>query len=111
MDISTRKCNERNKDNIDKLACTYILWCKNDITIQTDWSQSGTGSFCLQNGHIIGYSSVSLTYARKRYAQIEKELPSIVHACKFSQYILNKDVTVITDHRHLFSFRFYVKRK
>jgi len=42
-----------------------------------------------------------MTATEQRYAQIEKELPAIVHAClKFNQYIYGRgQVAVETDHK------------
>lgn len=43
-----------------------------------------------------------MTDTEKRYAQIEKEMLSIVHACKkFHCYIFGKETTVYNDHRPL----------
>lgn len=48
----------------------------------------------------IAFISRSLTDAETRYAQIEKEKLSIVHACtKFHHYIFGKPVTVYNDHK------------
>lgn len=56
----------------------------------------------LQDNHPVAFSSRSLTDAETRYAQIEKEMLSIVHACtKFHHYIFGKSVTVYNDHKPL----------
>ena len=45
---------------------------------------------------------VPLTDVEGGYAQIEKEMLSIVHACnKFHPYIFGKEVTVYNDHKPL----------
>lgn len=68
----------------------------------SDASSSGLGAVLLQDNRPDAFSSRSLTDAETRYAQIEKEMLSIVHACtKFHHYILGKQVTVYNDHKPL----------
>ena len=76
---------------------------KEEVTIQCDASQSGLGAAFLQNGQPVAYASRALTSAETRYAQIEKELLSIVFACdRFEAYIYGRDnVHVETDHKSL----------
>ena len=72
------------------------------VEIQCDASQHGLGAVLIQDGQPIAYSSRSLTDVEGRYAQIEKEMLSIVHACKkFHPYIFGKEVTVYNDHKPL----------
>ncbi|KAL0153751.1 hypothetical protein M9458_050972 [Cirrhinus mrigala] len=72
------------------------------VEIFCDASSNGLGAVLLQNGQPIAFSSRSLTDAETRYAQIEKEMLSIVHACaKFHNYILGTHVTVYNDHKPL----------
>ena len=75
---------------------------KKPVEIQCDASQHGLGAVLIQDGQPIAYSSRSLTDVQGRYAQIEKEMLSIVHACKkFHPYIFGKEVTVYNDHKPL----------
>lgn len=72
------------------------------LTLTCDASQYGLGCACLQNGKPVAYASRSLTETEQRYAQIEKELLSIVFATsKFHQYIYGKHITIETDHQPL----------
>ena len=75
---------------------------KKPVEIQSDASQHGLGAVLIQDGQIIAYFSRSLTDVEGRYAQIAKEMLSIVHACKkFHPYIFGKELTVYNDHKPL----------
>ena len=57
------------------------------LAIQCDASQKGVGAALLQNGKPVAYASRALSDAETRYAQIEKEMLSIVYALeKFNQF-------------------------
>ena len=57
------------------------------VTLQCDASESGLGAVILQEGQPIAFSSRALTSTEINYAQIEKELLSIVHGLtRFDQY-------------------------
>jgi len=72
------------------------------VVIQTDASSTGLGSCLLQDGKPIEFTSRALTDAETLYAQIEKELLTIVFACiKFDQYIYGRPGTVQSDHKPL----------
>ena len=72
------------------------------VEIQCDASSTGLGAILLQEGKPVAYSSRAMTTAETRYAQIEKELLSIVFACKqFHCYIFGKPTVVLNDHKPL----------
>jgi hypothetical protein len=72
------------------------------VTIQCDASSQGLGCCLLSDGHPVAYASRALSEAETRYAQIEKELLSILYACeKFSQFVYGRRVTVQSDHKPL----------
>lgn len=72
------------------------------VEVQCDASSKGLGAVLLQQGHPIAYASRALTDAETRYAQIEKEMLSIVFACKkFHCYIFGRETTVYNDHKPL----------
>ena len=73
------------------------------IIIQCDASQAGLGACIAQEGKPVAFASRSLFPTEKNYAQIEKELLSIVFACeKFYQYVYGQQtVTVESDHKPL----------
>ena len=76
---------------------------KQEVTIERDASLSGLGASLLQEGLPVAFASRALTPAEGRYAQIEKELLSVVFACdRFDSYLFGRDVVhVKTDHQPL----------
>ncbi len=72
------------------------------ITCQVDSSSFGLGACLLQEGRPIAYASASLTETQKSWAQIEKELLSVVFGIeKFNYFLLAKPVEILTDHKPL----------
>ena len=73
------------------LQCAPVLRyfdVKKHITVQCDALQYGLDAFLLQDGRPVAYVSRALTPREKSYAQIEKELLSIVFAMeKFRTYV------------------------
>lgn len=56
----------------------------------------------MQEGQPVAFTSRTLTATEKNYAQIEKELLTIVHAWeRFDQYLFGREVTVESDHKSL----------
>ena len=75
---------------------------KADIEIHADASRSGLGACIIQNNRPVAFASRSLTPVEKHYAQIEKELLSIVFAFeRFYQYVYGKEALLYTDHKPL----------
>ena len=76
---------------------------QDEVTLQCDASETGLGAALLQLQQPVSFASRALTQTETRYAQIEKELLSIVFACeKFDKYIFGRDVVhVETDHKPL----------
>lgn len=73
-----------------------------EVTLQCDASESGLGAVILQKGQPIALLSRALTSTERNYAQLEKELLSIVHGCtRFDQYVYGRSITVQTDHKPL----------
>ena len=58
-----------------------------EITVQCDASQTGLGAALLQEGQPLAFASRALTDTETRYAQIEKEMLTVVWSLeKFNQY-------------------------
>ena len=73
-----------------------------DVELHADASKDGLGACLIQKNRPVAYASRSLTVTEKNYAQIEKELLSVVFAVeRFHQYIYAKHVNVYTDHKPL----------
>ena len=71
-----------------------------ELTLQSDASQTGLGAVLTQNGQ--PHASRALSDTETRYAQIEKELLSVVFGLeKFHQYTHGQKVKVQTDHKLL----------
>lgn len=72
------------------------------LVCQCDSSQYGIGAVLLQDGKVIEYASRALTKAEAQYAQIEKELLSIVFGLtRFDTYCFARHVIVENDHKPL----------
>jgi hypothetical protein len=72
------------------------------VIIQSDSSESGLGAVILQEGQPVAYASRALSNAETNYAQIEKEMLSVVYALqKFDYFVKGKKVTVQNDHKPL----------
>ena len=75
------------------------------VTVESDASLSGLGATLLQGGQPVAFASRALTSAERRYAQIEKELLSVVFACEMFDtymYLYGRDIVhVKTDHQPL----------
>jgi len=99
-------CHETAFQNLKKVVASAPLLRYFDpakpVVIQTDSSSTGLGSCLLQDGRPIAFASRALTDAETRYAQIEKELLSVVYSCeKFYQYIYGHKTVVHSDHKPL----------
>ena len=75
---------------------------KKKVTLLCDDSKYGLGACLMQEGKPIAYASRALTAVQIRYAQIEKELLSIVFGCEhLHQYVYGNEIEVHTDHKPL----------
>ena len=75
-----------------------------EVTMQCDSSSYAISAVLLQNGKVIEYASRAMTEAERNYAQIEKELLSILFGFeRYHTYLYARPdrVTVQTDHKPL----------
>lgn len=97
---------EKSFQELKRLCSTSPILAFFDVSkpveIECDASQDGLGAVLMQEGRVIAYASRSLSESEKRYAQIEKEMLSIVFSTKkFHCYILGKKTFVYNDHKPL----------
>ena len=82
-----------------------VLKCfdvKKPITVHCDASKFGLGAVLTQDDKRVSFASRSMTEAETRYAQIEKELLSVVFALeRFHQFTYGQHILVENDHRPL----------
>ena len=75
---------------------------KLELTLQSDGSETGLAAATVQANQPIAYASRAVTDTATRYAQIEKELLSVVFDLqKFHQYTYGRKVYVTSDHKQL----------
>lgn len=84
-------------NNIKKIISAASVLQNYDINLpvatQCDASQEGLGCCLMQNGKPVSYTLRNLTNAARKFAQIEKELLSVVWATKkFQFYFYGKNV-------------------
>ena len=101
----TTEC-EQAFDNIKRLIAedTKLAYFDpdKDLFIQVDSSKDGVGCVIHQEGRPIEYASKTLTETQRRWAQIEKELLSVVIGLeRFDQYTYGRKVVVQNDHKPL----------
>ena len=75
-------------------ASTFVL--------QIDASAVVLGAVLEQDGHVIAYTSCSLTAPERQYSVIQRECLAVVHALKqLHHYLLGRRFQIITDHAPL----------
>ncbi|GFU76595.1 retrovirus-related Pol polyprotein from transposon 297 [Trichonephila clavipes] len=90
------------KEAIVKSSCLKYFNGNKAVTLSVDASENGLGAVLLQEGQPVAYRSVSLTETKQRYAQIEKELMSVIYGLEhFNYYTYGRIVTVQTDHKRI----------
>ncbi|GFR94327.1 transposon Ty3-I Gag-Pol polyprotein [Elysia marginata] len=97
-----KKAFDKLKDLCVKAPVLQYFDVNKPVEVHCDASCTGLGAVLVQDNKPVAYSSRSLTDTETKYAQIEKEMLAIVHACKkFHCFIFGKEVTVFTDHKPL----------
>ena len=67
--------------------------------VETDASDYAIGAVLTQHGHPVAYHSETLSDTVWKYPTYDKEMYSIVQACRqWKHYILGKETVIHTDH-------------
>ena len=75
---------------------------KLQLVLQIDASETGLGATFMQENQPIAYASRALTDTETKYAQIERELLSVILGLeRFHQYTFGRTVLVRSDHKPL----------
>jgi hypothetical protein len=70
--------------------------------VEIDASDYAVGAILIQHGHPVAYHSETLSDAVRKYPTYDKEMHSIVQACRQRRhYILGKETVIHTDHKPL----------
>ena len=70
--------------------------------IETDASDYAIGEFLTQQGYLVAYHSETLFDTVRKYPTYDKEMYSIVKACRqWKHYILGKEMVIHTHHQRL----------
>jgi hypothetical protein len=70
--------------------------------IETDASDYVVGTVLTQHRHLVAYHSETLSDTVRKYPTYDKEMYSIVQACRqWKHYILGKETIIHTDHKPL----------
>ncbi|GFR07254.1 reverse transcriptase domain-containing protein [Trichonephila clavata] len=71
-----------------------------EVTVSVDTGKNVLGAVLLQEGQPVAYGSVSLMQTQQHYAQIEKELMTVIYGLEhFNYYTYGRIVIIQTDHK------------
>ena len=97
----SKDCEDAFKTVMKKITTAPMLAYFNaekELVLQVDSSQDGLGVALMQEGKPIEYASISLTSTERRWAQIEKELLSVIYGLeRFDQYTFGRRVIIQND--------------
>lgn len=99
-------CHEAALNELKNMVCQAPCLRSFDpalpITLQCDASQSGLGACLLQEGQPVAFASRKMTESESNWAQIEKELLSILFGVtRFHDWIFGYHINILTDHKPL----------
>ena len=99
---SHQKAFQKVKDLIcEEVTLSYFNPNK-EVTLQVDASGKGLGATLLQDGKPVAFCSKALTDCVERYANIEREMLSVVYGCeRFHTYLYGRQFVVESDHKPL----------
>lgn len=93
------------KDLKQHLCSAPILtlpYLQQPFEIETDASDYAVGAVLTRHGHPVAYYSETLSNTILKYPTYDKDMYSIVQACRqWKHYILGKETVIHTDHKPL----------
>jgi hypothetical protein len=100
------KAQERAFDDLKHRLCsTPVLSLpslQQPFEIKTDASDYAIGAILTQHGHLVAYHNETLLGIVRKYLTYDKEMYSIVQACRqWKHYILGNDTIIHIDHKPL----------
>ena len=96
------KCLSEIKHMLSEPPVLRYFDPRGKTTVQCDASEFGLGACLLTDGQPVSFASRALTETERNYAQIEKEMLSIVFGLeRFERYVYGRHVMVETDHKPL----------
>ncbi|GFY54223.1 retrovirus-related Pol polyprotein from transposon 17.6 [Trichonephila inaurata madagascariensis] len=98
--LQTTREKDLRKDFAQNIWATSSVVPKKTETFPKGGYKNGLRAVLLQEGQTVAYGSVSLTQTQQRYAQIEKELLTVIYGLQhFNYYTYGRIVTAQTDHK------------
>eukprot|EP00253_Pinus_taeda_P027744 PITA_27744 len=89
----------------DRLCMTLVLALPNlqqPFEVKENASDYAIGAVLTQHGHTVAYHNETLSNTVQKYPTYDKEMHSIVQACrKWKHYILGKEIVIHIGHRPL----------
>jgi hypothetical protein len=99
---SQKKLFRELKHHLCSAPVLTLLDLQQPFEIKTDASDYAIGPVLTQHGHPVEYHSETLSNTVRKYPTYDKEMYSIVQACRqWKHYILGKETVIHTDHRPL----------
>ena len=99
---SQQKAFEELKHRLCSAPVLALPDLQQPFEIETDASDYAVGAVLTQHGHPVAYHSETLSDAVRKYPTYDKEMYSIVQACRqWKHYILGKETVIHTDHKPL----------
>jgi hypothetical protein len=100
------KEQQREFDDMKPHLCSALILSFLDLQqpfkIETDASNYVVGAVLTQHGHPVAYHSETLSDIVRKYPTYDKEMYSIVQACRqWKHYIMGKETIIHTDHKPL----------
>jgi hypothetical protein len=93
-------------DDLKQRLCSALVLSLPDLQhpfeIETDALDYAEGTVLTQHGHPMAYDSETMSDTIRKYPAYDKEMYSIVQACRqWRHYILGKEIVIHTDHKPL----------